>query len=289
MAVHLADEELRALLETAAAEVDIDERARQANLLIEHLETSETIEAWARSLARTYGRPQEYQEFAQVIYEALIVYSREIDQQTLDSVDRVATHLYFKAKTAVVTWLDSSAVTVATRMSGFSRRYRQAMAARSEFMGTFGKEPTDQELVNYINGKALRTRADAAKQGALVTVDDVTGKALSPYSMEHTLGDGEYAADSFGAPSTDEDIQARGELSLTVRALGMLADQMYGTNQSPTTREVMAAWMELVLANEPPTMTAIAARFGMNRQQARERMNQVDAVLARLRDELAAD
>lgn len=284
MAVQLAEDELRGYLELVLEAPDMESRARRGNDLISHLTSTETLETWARSFAKLYGRPAEHEEFAQVIAEKLIVYIRNIDQETLDSIDRVATHLFYKSKTAVQTWLDSPAITVAQQMSGHSRRYRQAMAARGEYMSRFNKEPTDRELVDYINAKVTATRVNAVKQGALVTVDDVTGKMLTPYSMDHTIGDGEYAADSFGTPTPDDDIQHRAELSVTVRALGQYADEMFGTQQEPTAREVLAVWMEHVLDNKTPTVTAMAERFGLNRQKARERMNQVEAVLARMRE-----
>lgn len=281
MGVQLDDRTLRSYLEGAVASGDPESHKQHCDDLVAYLFESEMIEVWGRRFANHYGRPGEYQEFIQVISEELIRYVRTINDDTLDAIDNVAKHLYFKAKTAVVRWLDSPATTVAQQMSGISRRYRQAMVARSEYMAKFHRDPSNRELVEYINSKMLATRKDAAKQGALVTEADVTGQMLHPYSMDLQPEDGE--GDGFGAPTQDDTVRNRGELAMTVRRLAQIAEQMFGDVAAPTVTEVLTVWMDFVLDNEPPTVTAIAARFGIDRPHARERMRQVDEVLATLR------
>lgn len=283
MGVRLDEGDLRSFLELSVNAGDPTEQAKHQDRLIQHLYDSETLEVWGRSLAKHYGRPHDHEEITQVVTEELLRYVRTITADTVSQIDRVATHLYFKAKTAVVRWLDSPAVTVAAEMSGISRRYRQSMVAKGKFIATYGKEPTDRELVDFINARVESTRKDAAKQGALVSEADVSGMMLSAYSMDHQVGDGEYAADSFGAPTQDGTVRGRGELAVTVQLMGTIADRMFGEVSSPSVRTVLAVWMDFVLDNEPPTVTAIAAKLSINRQQARERMRQVEAVLAEVR------
>lgn len=288
MGVRLDESDLRSILVLSVNDGDPAEQAKHQDRLIRHLYDTETLEVWGRSLAKHYGRPNDHEEITQVVTEELIRYVRTITPDLLSQIDRVATHLYFKAKTAVVRWLDSPAVTVAGQMSGISRRYRQSMVAKGEFIAKFGREPSDRELVEYINTRVEATRKDAAKQGALVSEADVSGRMLSAYSMDHQIGDGEYAADSFGTPTQDDTVRGRGELAMTVQLMGTIADRMFGEVSGPSVREVLAVWMDFVLDNEPPTVTAIAAALSINRQQARERMRQVEAVLAAVRDNGAA-
>ncbi|MBN9214117.1 MAG: hypothetical protein J0J04_04750 [Microbacterium sp.] len=281
MGVKLDDTYLRSLLERAVHASDPTGARSTQDELVTHLYKSETFEVWGRGLANHYGRPDDHQDITQVITEEIIRYVRAMTPETFASIDRVAAHLYFKAKTAVVRWLDSPAVTVASQMSGISRRYRQSMVARGEFTAKYNRVPTDRELVEFINAKVSATRKDAAKQGALVSESDVSGRMLQSYSMDHQPADGE--GDGFGTPTQDDSVRGRGELAVTVRRLAELADKTYPDAAEPTVREVLSVWMEFVLDNEPPTVTAIAAKFDIPRPLARERVRQVDSVLAIMR------
>lgn len=285
MGAKLIEADLRSFLEQAVSSADPADRQSHEDRLLSYLYESETFEVWGRSLAKHYGRPGDWEETSQVLTEEVVRYVRSITPEILETVDRVAAHLYFKAKTAVVRWLDSPAVTVASEMSGISRRYRQSMVARSEYIAKFEREPSDRELVEYINTKVTAARKNAAKQGALVSEADVSGRMLQSYSMDHQLGDGEGDGAGFGVPTQDDTVRGRGELAMTVRRLAEIADERFGNVSEPTVREVLVVWMEFVLDNEPPTVTAVAASLGIPRQQARERMRQVDAVLAIMRDD----
>lgn len=281
MGAKLDEGTLRSFLERAVGSADPTERQAAQDALIAHLYSLDVFEVWGRNLAKHYGRPNDWEDVGQVITEELISYVRQITPEIVDNIDRVAAHLFFKAKTSVVRWLDSPAVTVASEMSGISRRYRQSMVARGEFIAKFEREPSDRELVEYINTKVTATRKNAAKQGALVSESDVSGRMLQSYSMDHQLGDGE--GDAFGRPTEDSTVRTRGELSITTRRLADIADARFGAVSNPTVREVLHAWMEFVLDNEPPTVSAIATKLQIGRPLAKERMRQVDAVLEIMR------
>ncbi|AUG29547.1 MULTISPECIES: hypothetical protein [Microbacterium] len=281
MGARLDEGTLRSYLERAVESSDPDVRQVHEDAFLTYLYTLDVFEVWGRSLARHYGRTNDWEEVRQVITEELISYIRQITPETVGSIDRIAAHLYFKAKTSVVRWLDSPAVTVASEMSGISRRYRQSMVARSEFVTKFEREPSDRELVEYINTKVTATRKNAAKQGALVSESDVSGRMLQSYSMDHQLGDGE--GEGFGRPTEDSTVRVRGELSITTRRLAEIAEARFGAVTEPTVREVLHVWMEFVLDNEPPTVSSIAVKLQITRPLARERMRQVDSVLAILR------
>lgn len=288
MGVQLDDTYLRSVLGRAVTVDDAAEKRAAHDELISHLYKMEAFETWARGIANHYGRPDDWEDITHVITEKLLVYVREITPQTFASIDRVASHLYWKAKAAARQFLDSPAVTVASQMSGISRRYRQAQVARSAFIAQHGRVPTDRELVDYVNADMLARREDAAKQGALLSEADVSGQMLQAYSMDHQLDDGE--GDGFGRPTEDDTVRTRGELAITVRRLAQIADREYPDVTEPTVSAVLAVWMDFVLENEPPTVSAIAAKLGLPRQQAKERMIQVDNVLALLREgEMSAD
>lgn len=287
MGIRLDEGNLREMLHLAVRTVDPTERQRSQDAFLSYLHDTETLETWGRGLANHYGRPRDWEDFVQVVSEELVRYIRSMSPESagkFEEIDRVAAHLYFKAKAAVASWLDSPAVTVATAMAGISRRYRQSIVARNEYIAQHGREPSDAELVEHINAHAYATRKDPKKQGALVTESDVAGTMLQPYSMDWQTPDGDFAADSFGSPTDDVGVRERGELSVTVRRLGELSDEMFPQIVSPTVREVLAVWMDFVLDNEPLTVTAVASYLQVPRQTAKERMGQVDQVLARVRE-----
>lgn len=287
MGIRLAEDTLRDWMNSIAGAADDDARIDAVGQILSYLSETETLEVWGRSLARRYGRTDDHEELTSVLTEGLLVYLRKVDAETVDAIASVAKHLFWRAKTAVVTWLDSPAVTVASEMSTISRRHRQALVARGDYYLEHGREPSDAELVQYANEKTLSSRKDAAKQSALLTVADVSGRMLTPYSMNYSvLGtDAEFTSDGLGLPTTDASVKARGELSITVRRMGDLADELFGTASPglPSVREVMGDWMEQVLIGETPTISGIARRFGINRDQARVLMSKVEHVLARLR------
>lgn len=281
MSAKLDEGTLRSFLERSVGASDPAERQAAQDDLVSHLYELQVFEIWGRNLANHYGRPADWEDVRQIITEELIRYARQITPETVQNIDRIAAHLFFKAKTAVVRWLDSPAVTVASEMSGISRRYRQSVVARGEFIAKFDRDPTDRELVAYINTKVTATRKNAAKQGALVSESDVSGRMLQAYSMDHQLGEGD--GDGFGRPTEDSSVRTLGELSITTRRLAEIADAHFGTATQPTVREVLGVWMEFVLDNEPPTVSSIATRLSVPKGVARERMRQVDAVLAIMR------
>lgn len=285
MGVRLNEGDLRSLLRLAVLSELPEDRLLHQDRLIEHLYSTETLEVWGRGLAKHYGRPGDHEEITQVVSEEVIRYLRVIDAETLEQVDNVATHLFFKGKVAVVRFLDSPAVTVATAMSGVSRRYRQSMVARQEFVATFSRDPSNAELVEFINARIRLTRKNPEKQGALVTEDDVSGRMLHPHSMNLNIEDSDSPAESFGTPTQDNTVRERGELAVTVHRLGQVADDLFPKVHSPSVREVLAVWMEFVLDNEPPITTEIAARLSVSRQTASERMKMVERVLEAIRGE----
>lgn len=287
MGVRLDERWLREKMTLATHSVDVSVRTRSQDELIMMLQSTETLETWGRGLARKYGRVNDWEELTQVITEHLIRYVRTMAPDRadhFDQVERVAAHLYFHSKDAVVAWLDSAAVTVASAMAGASRRHRRSHIARNEFIAKFGREPSAHELVAWMNAEAYRTRKDPQKQGMLVTPQDVEGVALNPYSVDYQA-DGELT-DGRGIPTDDTATRARGELSVTIRQLGVLADEMYPEVTEPTVREVLSVWMDLVLDNEVPSILAVSTQLDLSRPRARERMQQVEGVLARLRTEL---
>lgn len=290
MGVHLDEDALSGLLHDAVHATTEEGRRAKEDELIQILYETEAITIWGQSLARRYRRSRErteVEDIVSVVAVEIISYVRSITPETLEAIDRLVPHLFWRAKAAVVQWIDSPAVTVAQAMSGVSRRYRQAMMARQEYMAEFGKEPSDRELVNYINAKTKTSRKDAAKQGAIVTEDDVSGRTLNAYSLDYRMSgsDSEYSTDGLGVPTQDDTVRTRGELAITIRHLGDACDQMFAGVTNPTVREVLHAWMSFVLENESPSALAVSGKLGIGRQKAQERIRQVEEVLAVFRED----
>jgi len=280
MGVKIDDGKLLLSLRKIAAATAEQPRQEAADAVIVELTTSEVLQVWGQHLAKAYARPNDHEEFTQVITVAILQALRTLDDEQVDKIARPSSHLFYLGKTAVVQWIDSPAVTVAAAMSGMSRRYRQSRAAHHEFVQLHQREPSPAELVEFVNRRARETRTNPQKQGALVNEEDVTGEMLRPYSHDYIDG-----ATGSLHPVDDEEFTARGELAVTVRRAGELCDQMYGTSQTPTTREAMGAWMDLVLEGEQPTPAVLARKLGITRAQGRVRIQQIQAVLDRLRDD----
>lgn len=282
MSIQLNDEEIRAHLSRIVAATTEKERHAAADSLVVDLRDKEALEQWGRFLASRYGRQQDWEDFTSVITEALLLHARSLTAEELAKVKTVAAYLYYRGRAAVQKWLDSPAVTFAAEMSGVSRRHRMARAAIKEMRTNFGREPETSEVVDYVNTRALANRANAVKQGALISADDVDGVMLRPYSMDYTSSDSE-APDSFGTPD-DGNVTITAEVALTITQLGARARTMFGADEGVLVTQTLRVWADLVLAKEQITPTVISRQLGIGRRTAMLRLQQVDAVLTAFRE-----
>lgn len=282
MSVELNESELRAHLIRIASAAEGDERHSVADELLVYLHSIEALELWGRNLARHFGRPAEHEEVTSVITEALMKELRAIDADRLEKVGQVRSYLYYRAKASVQAWLDSPAVTLASEMSGITRRHRTARVGVRELRANLNREPEPEEVVSFVNNRlvAARGRDAAVKSGALITVEDVEGTALRTYSMDYS--EDSELNDSFGAPD-DGQVTLRAEVGLTVTQLQQRAVRMFGPDEGDEVREVLALWVRMIIAGEQPTVVAVSRQFGLSRRAASTRLRQVNAVLTAFR------
>lgn len=277
MAVTLDENDLRARLIDI---VEADDRAPLVSAFVDHLARVEILEVWAREVARSLSRIDEYEEFGQVAAEAIINRLNEIDREQVDAISVVAAHLYYVCRRACTVHVDSPAVTVAQGMSGISRRYRESRKHRSDYYRDHGTEPTDAELVEYINQKVSARRKDAAKQGALVSEADINGQMLRSYSTDYTI-DGSTEEPPIG--QTDGGLDQQVLLTMTINQIGAIADEMFGTHGDPPLRAAIASWTMLVSSGTRPTAISLAEDLGVNRRRSGNLVHKIEAVLTEFR------
>lgn len=287
MTVKLDNEQLLGYLR-AIVNADASTRKTVVDEFTVFLLETETFEVWGRGLAKRYNRVDDWEDITSVVTEAVMRALGSVDALLLEKVQSPAAWLYYAAKSEVQLWIDSPAVTIASKMSGISRRHRQAMSAAAELREQLGRTPEASEIVEYANNKAMANRTDAAKQGALISVEDVEGTHLRAYSMDYqpSTGDGSSSPnESFGTPV--DNVTIRAELTLTVARLGTIAAARYPEDAEPV-KTALAVWSELVIDGETPTPRRIARAMRITLPRATELLSRVDSVLESYRDESAA-
>lgn len=278
--MELNNEETRHLLEAiVSAEGDTDRKQAGDKLLLT-LHESGIIRIWGDSLTHHFVRP-DAEETIQVITEAFVDLARNITAEEVAVIEAPARYLYYQAKRAVRTWIDSPAVTLASKMAGVSRRFRAAKMAQQELREKIGGEPTAAEVVEYANEKAYESRKNPMKQGALLTVDDVEGTMLRPYSPDYLREDGRPALEL----TADDTLETQVEASFTVHQLGKLAIDTYGRDEGAEVRAFLNTWSAMILEGEPPTVASLQRAHNVSRNVAKQRLGQIEGILEIFRDD----
>lgn len=285
MGVILSETLMRRALERIAT-TDGELRTRATNALIVKLHEREVLKVWGQNLAAHYGRRSDAEDITGVVNEAVLVAVTTLTTERLSIAENAVSYLYFQAKAAVALWLDSPAVTIASAMTGVSRRHRLAQAARAELTSLTGAEPTVDEIIEHVNNRLLETRKDARKQGVLISREDVDGRWLRPH-FAMSAATGFELAGGWHAP--EDDYTTPAEAAITVAQLQRTAEQMFPGRDGVAIADAIAEWSQMVLDGERPTAVLMSARLGVSRRTASERIRQVDEVLAAFREAAASD
>lgn len=280
MRVVLNDDQIRHMLEAIVSAENDDARIQAGDRLLLTLHESGVIDVWGNSLTRHFVRP-DAEETIQVVTESLVELARNITAEEVAVIDVPARYLYYQAKRAVRTWIDSPAVTLASKMAGVSRRFRAAKMAQYELRKKTGEEPTPAEVVKYANEKAHATRKNPMKQGALLTVEDVEGTKLRPYSSDFERDNGRGAKEI----PADDTMETQVEASFTIHQLGKLAIETYGRDEGAHVRSFLNTWSEMILDGETPTVASLQRTHDVPRRVAKERLEQVEKLLEVFRDD----
>lgn len=255
--------------------------------LVLYLHGNEVLESWGRHLSRLYRRIGDWQEFTQVVTESIVKKLRYLTEKDAQQAsENPSAWLFYRAKEGARSWADSPSVTLASVMSGVNRRHRRAIAAQRELTAKLGREPSPQEVVDYANQQALETRSDAARQGALISLEDVDGSLLRSLSIDYTVGEDDLSITDV-IPS-DEDVTLRAELSVTVQHLGVVARRMYPGDDGERVCEAFAAWTELVMVGAQPTVRRLAGEMSIGHNEASELLFKVNDLLRVFREDDAA-
>ncbi|GAB6857971.1 hypothetical protein [Microbacterium xylanilyticum] len=278
------EDQLRSLFEQIAQQTDEDGKRTKVNELIELLHHSGTLTQWGRYLARRFASAGIHAE--DTTNELTVGIIAKLMDLTPDLLSRVRLdlqkRLYCWGRDHVQAWCDSSAVTIAGEMSGIMRRRRAAAAKRSAMEADLGRQVADEEVVEAYNADALAARSDAAKQGALIDVDDVTGARVSKTSLDAV----EYDLLTSAAP----DPETRGALVATIRQLQTLAFTAFpGKESADDVSAAIGHWAAIALEGESWTDRNLRDRMGVSRYRAGQLVARVNAVLSMFRDQDKAD
>lgn len=181
--------------------------------------------------------------------------------------------LHHRAHFAIRDWAESGEVTAEGDATGTERRRRGMSTAADDLREIYGVEPTDDEVIEHHNESALASRADAKKQGALASTDD-----LEPFGMVPTDPD---ALDPVSLGRADN----------YASALDVVADAIWladcteeiidrARDANPLLGRFAEIWLASVVDADPLSCADIAALLGVSRSTAERMATRVRAIAA---------
>lgn len=181
--------------------------------------------------------------------------------------------LHHRAHFVIRDYAESGEVTAEAEATGTKRRRRSAYANADDLRAIYGSEPTDEEIVEHLNGLAMAGRADPKKQGALASASD-----LEPFGMVPTDPD---ALDPVSLGRADN----------YASALDVVADAIWladcteeildrAREANPLLGRFAEIWLASVVDADPISCAGIAARIGVSRSTAERMATRVRAIAA---------
>lgn len=293
MATEQNDTELRALLQGIASSAE-PARTVRVNEVIERLAADQTLEVWGRAIARRYASSGiDWEDATSTLTIGLIRKLHDLTPETFNAIRMpILSRLYYWAKDAVSDWADSSAVTLAQGMVGISRRHRSAQKKRQEMVAALGREVTPAEVVEAYNSDVLAHRTNAAKQGEIIDVGDVTGVYLRRGTLVEQRPDDPYADGDWFVSEADtgeEDLETASEVASTMQLLERDARCQFDPPHSETVVQTLQVWSQIVLAGETPSARAVAKVMHVSRDRAGDLLRDVNGLLEAFRERGAVD
>lgn len=250
------------------------QRRRAENALIEYLFRSGVMEVWANSLANRHGEVgvRHREDLVGVIAVALTKWLQELDASRLEDVKSWPSFMFRIAAFGVRDYLNSSQVTVASKMSAFARRTRYIGYAQEKLRDDLGREPTREEVIDFANAEATRRLKDPKRQGALIDHQDF-GDVARPAADVSEL--------NMSSPAADAKLAERMRLE---SAMGQVIAEC--ERRSPGDEQLMSVvneWVDIVASGDEPTPHIISRSLGLSMTATARALDTLNAVLADMR------
>lgn len=249
-------------------------RRRAENALIEYLFRSGVMEVWANSLANRHGEVgvRHREDLVGVIAVALTKWLQELDASRLEDVKSWPSFMFRIAAFGVRDYLNSSQVTVASKMSAFARRTRYIGYAQEKLRDDLGREPTREEVIEFANAEAARRLKDPKRQGALIDHQDF-GDVARPAADVSEL--------NMSSPAADANLAERMRVESAMdRVLAECARRSPGDEQLMS---VVNEWVDIVASGDEPTPHIISRSLGLSMTATARALDTLNAVLADMR------
>lgn len=249
-------------------------RRRAENALIEYLFRSGVMEVWANSLANRHGEVgvRHREDLVGVIAVALTKWLQELDASRLEDVKSWPSFMFRIAAFGVRDYLNSSQVTVASKMSAFARRTRYIGYAQEKLRDDLGREPTREEVIEFANAEAARRLKDPKRQGALIDHQDF-GDIARPAADVSEL--------NMSSPAADANLAERMRVESAMdRLLAECARRSPGDVQLMS---VVNEWVDIVASGDEPTPHIISRSLGLSMTATARALDTLNAVLADMR------
>ncbi len=253
-------------------------RRRAENALIEYLFRSGVMEVWANSLANRHGEVgvRHREDLVGVIAVALTKWLQELDASRLEDVKSWPSFMFRIAAFGVRDYLNSSQVTVASKMSAFARRTRYIGYAQEKLRDELGREPTRDEVIEFANAEAARRLKDPKRQGALIDHQDF-GDVARPAADVSEL--------NMSSPAADANIAERMRVESAMdKVLSECARRSPGDEQLMS---VVNEWVDIVASGDEPTPHIISRSLGLSMTATARALDMLNSVLADMRREPA--
>lgn len=275
LASTLDRDHLTALVEDVLA-TPAASRKRVVNTVIEYLVTTNTLDMWTEALSNQVGYHDinGREDVGSVIAEKLLVTLHAAQAGTTQRVTNWAGFLYGLSKNAVLDYLASGQVTVASGMSSATRRQTVVGVTRRKLVAELGREPSRAEIIERANSHITATRSNPKKQGALITEAD----------FDHSTQRSADVEDQFALTTTHgatKEIEDRAEVAVAARKLSAIASELYPDYANMGA--FMETWMHLNLTGERASLAALAEGTGMSKASTKQYFDALEVILERMR------
>lgn len=282
------------------------DRVVPVNKAVAYLLQQQALHTWARGLANNEGYHDATgrEDLVSVIAEKLVTSFRSL--RAAPASRNWVGYAYGLAKHAISDYLSSGQITPASGMSGKMMRSSKANVARRDLLATLGRNPTQQEIIDFSNAFTLRrlladrarkvntvvprTKEEqelisaehlqdalktAKRQGLMLTDDDFTTVTGTAASLDELAENGyEMTADMYAVEKKIEASAAARLMIQTCRSLFPEEDKL---------PEIAETWVQLHLHGEAASAVRVANITGVSRQRAAAYLVQIDEVLGDMR------
>ena len=249
-------------------------KKRAVNEALALLYTTETLRKWAQSISARRGYRDDHGVFdvEQVIAEKVLLELRKATPETSNRITDWLSFLHGIAVNGVKDYLASSAVTVASKMSGAMKRRDIIARTQKELLATLGREPSQAEVIESANAWAIEHHKDARKQGLLISGEDFATAAMRPVSLDES---------PFAGAAQESQAEESTEAQLALSRVRAVAEQLHPGNVELAA--VVEAWVGCIAAAERPSQANIAKVTGLSSSAVRASLAKLNDVLDEVR------